>query len=89
MAQKKTFKADINPAMQFISTPAEETAPAIGEDTPSGYKVNPLYIETRSKRLQLLMQPSLYQQIKAKADGEGCSVNDWVHRVLENTVKGE
>ena len=90
MAQKKSFKADLaNPAMQFISTPAEETAPAIREEAPAGYKINPLYIETRSKRLQLLMQPSLYDQIKAKADSEGCSVNDWIHRVLENTVKGD
>lgn len=24
MAQKKSFKADLNPAMQFISTPTED-----------------------------------------------------------------
>lgn len=89
MAQKKSFKADLNPAMQFISTPTEDerevttaTAPA-----PEGYKVNPLYIEKRSKRLQLLIQPSLYDKIKAQADAEGCSVNDLIHRVLEDAVK--
>lgn len=89
MAQKKSFKADLNPAMQFISTPTEDerevataTAPA-----PEGYKVNPLYIEKRSKRLQLLIQPSLYDKIKAQADTEGCSVNDLIHRVLEDAVK--
>lgn len=88
MAQKKSFKADLNPAMQFISTTTEDerevataTAPA-----PEGYKVNPLYIEKRSKRLQLLIQPSLYDKIKAQADGEGCSVNDLIHRVLEDAV---
>lgn len=91
MAQKKSFKADLNPAMQFISTPAEEiaereTAPRT-EDAPEGYKVNPLYIEKRSKRLQLLVQPSLYDKIKAQADTEGCSVNDFIHRVLEDAVK--
>ena len=90
MAQKKSFKADLNPAMQFISTPTEDergtttaTAPA-----PDGYKVNPFYIEKRSKRLQLLIQPSLYDKIKAQADAEGCSVNDFIHRVLEDAVKG-
>lgn len=82
MAQKKSFKADLSPAMQFISTPA-------AEETPAGYKVNPLYIEKRSKRLQLLVQPSLFDQIKARADAERCSVNDMIHRVLENAVKGE
>lgn len=90
MAQKKSFKADLSPAMQFISTPAAEEAPApIREEAPAGYKVNPLFIEKRSKRLQLLVQPSLYDQIKARADAEGCSVNDMIHRLLENAVKGE
>lgn len=90
MAQKKSFKAELSPAMQFISTPAEETetretAPR-AKDAPEGYKVNPLYIEKRSKRLQLLVQPSLYDKIKTQADGEGCSVNDFIHRVLEDAV---
>lgn len=90
MAQKKSFKAELNPAMQFISTPTEETetkgnAPR-AKEAPEGYKVNPLYIEKRSKRLQLLVQPRLYNKIKAQADAEGCSVNDFIHRVLEDAV---
>ena len=52
-----------------------------------GYKLNPLYIEKRSKRLQLLVQPSLYNKVKAQAETEGCSVNDYIHRVLEEAVK--
>ena len=32
MAQKKSFKADLNPAMQFISPPADETP--IAHSTP-------------------------------------------------------
>lgn len=93
MAQKKSFMADLNnPAMQFISTPAEDTAEretARTASAPEGYKANPLYIEKRSKRLQLLVQPSLYDKVKAHADAEGCSVNDFIHRVLEDAVKGE
>lgn len=95
MAQKKSFKADLNPAMQFISTPAEETTTGSGEgvastkDAPEGYKVNPLYIEKRSKRLQLLVQPSLYDKVKAQAETEGCSVNNYIHRVLEEALRGE
>lgn len=84
MAQKKTFKADFNPAMQFISTPTETETKR--EEAPEGYKVNPLYIEKRSKRLQLLIQPSLCDKVKAQADAEGCSVNDFIHRVLEDAV---
>lgn len=92
MTQKKSFKTELNPALQFISIPAtEETAEreeAPGTKTaPEGYKLNPLYIEKRSKRLQLLVQPSLYDRIKAQAETEGCSVNDLIHRVLEEAVK--
>lgn len=90
MAQKKSFKAELNPAMQFISTPTEDEreVTTATDPAPEGYKVNPLYIEKRSKRLQLLVQPSLYDKIKAQADAEGCSVNDFIHRVLEDAVKG-
>lgn len=96
MAQKKSFKADLNPAMQFISTPAEENvtkeeAPAITTTSPApdGYKVNPLYIETKSKRLQLLIQPSLLEKLKGKAKADGRSVNDLVHSILEEALKGK
>ena len=87
MAQKKTFKADFNPAMQFISTPTETETKR--EEAPEGYKVNPLYIEKRSKRLQLLIQPSLYGKLKSKADREGDSVNDTLHKILEESLKEE
>ena len=87
---KKSFKQQINPAMQFI-TPQEEPGkatetPAKATDAPEGYKVNPLYIETKSRRLQLLVQPSLYEAIKARATAEGLSVNELVHTLLEDVV---
>lgn len=81
---KKTFKENINPAMNFISQesikeaeqPAEVCAP------PQGYKLNPLYIETKSERIQLLMQPSLKAKLKARAAKEGKSFNETVHSIL-------
>lgn len=96
MAQKKSFKADLtNPAMQFISTPAEETAERTTThapkttDAPEGYKVNPLFVETKSKRLQLLVQPSLLEKLRARAKAEGESVNNLVHSILEKALKEE
>lgn len=90
MAQKKSFKADLaNPAMQFISTPAEETVVETRTEAPEGYRVNPLYIEKRSKRLQMLIQPSLYDKLKSKADREGYSVNDTLHKILEEALREE
>lgn len=93
---KKSFKG--NPALMFITTPepeepeeperkeASRTAP---EPPPAGYKVNPLYIETKSRRLQLVLQPSLYKRVKAKAGAAGLSVNEYIHRILEDATREE
>ena len=96
MANKKSFKADLaNPAMQFISTPTEETredlTPTASRtaDAPEDYKVNPLYIETKSKRLQLLLQPTLLEKLRSRAKAEGRSVNDLVHSILEEALREE
>lgn len=58
-------------------------------DAPEGFKANPLYVETKSRRMQLLVQPSLYEAIKARALKEGQSVNELVHSILEAAIKGE
>jgi hypothetical protein len=92
MASKKSFKADINPAMQFISqsqepTVEEEAAPAPAGKAPEGYKLNPLYVETKSRRLQLLIQPSLHAKLKARAATDSKSINDLVHSIIEAALK--
>lgn len=55
---------------------------------PEGYKVNPLYIEVKSRRLQLVLQPSLYNRVKTAAAVKGLSVNEYIHRVLDEATKG-
>lgn len=95
---KKTFKDSINPAMSFISQEsidrAEGETPATAEakrpdKAPEGYKLNPLYIETKSKRLQLLIQPSLHEKLKRKAQADGTSVNDLVNSILQDALAEE
>lgn len=83
---KKSFIDSIeNPAEVFIS--ATTAAKPQGEQPPKGFKPNPEYIETRSKRVQLLMQPSLYKQLKARAKREKRSLNDLVHSILEENAE--
>jgi len=95
---KKSFKD--NPALQFITTQPEETEeeikevkpapiPVTTEKPPEGYKLDPRYIETKSRRLQLLMQPSLHAKIKTMAKDRGVSVNEFIHGILEEYTKGE
>lgn len=54
-----------------------------------GYDENDMYkeIETRSRRLQVLLQPTLYERLKEEADRQGRSVNDLIHGVLENYIE--
>lgn len=85
---KKDFK---NAAEQFISnSPSQvitESSFQINSlDVPEGYKLNPMFVELKSKRVQLILQPSLYKKVKMKADEEGLSFNEYVHRVLLKNV---
>lgn len=85
---KKSFTE--NPALRFINPPpvggAESAAPSTAPAPPSAagppMKPNPLYVETKSRRLQLLLQPSLHQGLKNKAQAEGRSLNDLIHGIL-------
>lgn len=93
----KSFKD--NPALQFISTAEPEEGRQEGWEPmpqtsstgkpPVGYKVNPLYVETKSRRLQLVLQPSLYERVKAGATAAGLSVNEYVHQILDNATRDE
>lgn len=85
MTKRKTFVED-NPALRFITNPEEPQARE-DHETPAGYKPNPAYVEVKSKRVQLLMQPSLHSKVKALADREGVSLNEYIHKMLEETVK--
>ena len=95
---KKSFKD--NPALQFISTVEEQEQEQEQEATtkpklstaakaPEGYKLNPLYVETKTRRLQLVLQPSLFDRVKKGAKQAGLSVNEYVHRILDEATKGE
>ena len=89
---KKDFKG--NPAMNFISresiekvdgTPAEreEILPVQEDEIPDGFKLNPKYIETKSKRVQILIQPSLYLKLKKLALMNGISTNEAINQAIK------
>ena len=77
-----------NPAvMQFLSGTESTTEPAPDPQYPM--KRNPLYIETKSRRVQLMLQPSLYNKVKALAAEQGKSINDTVHTILDEYMNGK
>lgn len=46
-------------------------------------KPNPLYVETKSRRLQLLIKPSLHAKLRARATALDMSLNELIHSILE------
>lgn len=100
---KKSFNlASNNPALQYL-TPVESPSPEVKggrskeakkqeparqevvTKVPVGYK--PAYIETKSRRLQLLIQPSLYEKLKSYAQNNGLSVNEAAHSLLQRQLE--
>ena len=45
--------------------------------------------ETRSRKMQILMQPRLHQRLKRLAEQQGTSVNELIHRAVEAFVVQE
>ena len=94
----KQPKVEIAPELQFMSKETieavegrTEAAPTSTgtEKAPEGYKLNPMYVETKSKRVQLVLQPSLYNRVKAAADAAGLSFNEYCHRLLDDATREE
>lgn len=87
---KKSFMD--SPALRFITaneeekTVKEEKVAPKKEELPKGYKISPVYIETKSRRLQLLLKPSIFKKLKQTADKKHTSVNDLVNSILEKNL---
>lgn len=72
--RKKSFVQD-NPALQFISS--ADPAPAPRANRP----------ENRSRRLQVVLPPSLYERVRGRAERDGLSVNEFVNRALDGALR--
>ena len=78
-------------ALQFISTAEEEQEQPRRKRRPRRKlqrAFNPLYVETKTRRTACT-QPSLFNRVKKGAKQAGLSVNESVHRILDEATKGE
>lgn len=78
--KKKSFAADLNPTMAIL----QKEKPAESGKQPRRFKISPH--EACSKRVQLLMRPSVYNTIKEDADAEGASFNGYVNLIFEDYI---
>ena len=55
---------------------------------PEGYKLEKI-TEKRTKRIQLVIEPSLYDKLRSAAARSGVSVNEYAIQALNEKIKGE
>ena len=84
-ASKKAAEPKRKPAQTAKKKNADKTpAEPIKADTiPAGYILKP---EPKSKHLNLLLQQSVYDALKAKAEAAGTSVNDLANQILKEAT---
>lgn len=95
MAKKSFLSSKDNPTLSYISKDTIAAAEESGEEQlyfegtqpPAGYKIDPKFIEKRTKRVQLVLQPSLYNRVKDASRAAGMSLNDYVHKLLEEATR--
>ena len=62
-------------------------AGSVVQERPNGYRTQ--YVETKTKRVQLVFQPSLHERVKKAAKKYNLSVNEYVHQILDSATQGE
>ena len=84
---KKNFTD--NPAFEMITQSATATATAEAPAKKAA-KAKPAFApekrETKSKKLLLLLKPSLFDRIQTKAEQYSLSTNELINQILEQTV---
>ena len=60
-----------------------EEKPKVTPEPANNPPMKRLYVETKSKRVQLLMQPTLHKRLKRLANDNELSFNEFIHSTLE------
>ncbi len=81
---KKNFTN--NPAFEMISQTTTATAEAPAKKQTKAKAFEPEKREIKSKKLLLLLKPSLFDRIQTKAEQYSLSTNELINQILEQTV---
>ncbi|MFR1619796.1 toxin-antitoxin system HicB family antitoxin [Megamonas funiformis] len=96
---------EIIPAMNFISNSSIEQNTVTNNNTtskkylsseeieainvPEGFRVNPILIEKKSKKMALAIYPSLHKKLKEMASKKNMSVNDYICKAISIALEEE
>ena len=64
----------------------KQTLLELSKKLPIGYKINPSNVEAKSRSLNFVFQPSIYEKAKEKAEKKGISLSEYLYRVLEKSL---
>lgn len=56
---------------------------------PKGYKINPMYLEVKSQRVQLALQPSVVKRLKKAAGKKKLSMNETANQAIIEYLERE
>lgn len=87
ISQETIDRVDGKPEQPKTTPKKKATAPKRATKAPEGYKPNPEYIEKKSKKVLLLVQPSLYEAVKAKAQAKDISTNEAIGEALRQYIE--
>ena len=87
---QETSKEESGAKKTTAPAPKKTTAPKKAPGTPPpGYKVNPQFIEKKSQRLNLLIQPSVLNRLKKMAKKNKTSVNETINQLIIEKLESE
>lgn len=89
MMKKKSFTS--NPALAYISTPDTGNTQDTDNTHSTDYTHNThnTEIETKSKRLNLLLKPSILEQLKKIAYMKQTSTNDLINTIVKDYIAAQ
>ena len=90
---KKNFTALDNPALAFISNASlsdvaevKEATIEVARELPR-VELAPIETEARTKRVQLVVTPSLFDDLQILTKIKKTSLNNFTHKLLEESVR--
>ena len=81
---------DENPALAFLTTPADLKAAKPSPDTKATDKrgkVKPVKKERYDRRVFLLMKPSVHDALTGRAKAQGMSINAYINSVIDDHLE--
>jgi len=98
---KKSFRD--NPALQFMSRVEKEETKEVMVTEPkeiheitqdariiaSNFHIVPTVFEAKSKRFNMLIKPSVFENLKKISENNGTSVNDLINKIVEEYISSD